>query len=76
MICFLLNIYYIVILAWALHFFFNSFRYELPWASCNNWWNTANCILGSQAKEIRNQTKALAGNNTRVDAVIEYWEYV
>ncbi|KAL0268073.1 UNVERIFIED_CONTAM: hypothetical protein PYX00_010147 [Menopon gallinae] len=73
-ICFLLNIYYIVILAWALHFFLNSFRGELPWASCGNWWNTEKCILGYEAKALRNHTTALEGNNTRTDAVIEYWE--
>lgn len=36
--------YYIVILAWALLYLFSSFQSELPWASCNNTWNTANCV--------------------------------
>uniref|UniRef100_A0A8C5HXY5 Transporter n=1 Tax=Gouania willdenowi TaxID=441366 RepID=A0A8C5HXY5_GOUWI len=34
------SISYIVILAWAFLYFFSSFSGQLPWASCNNTWNT------------------------------------
>uniref|UniRef100_A0A672H1R5 Transporter n=1 Tax=Salarias fasciatus TaxID=181472 RepID=A0A672H1R5_SALFA len=39
------SISYIVILAWAFLYFFSSFSGELPWASCNNTWNTGKLIL-------------------------------
>lgn len=38
------GMYYIVILAWAFLYLFSSFSPVLPWASCNNTWNTDNCV--------------------------------
>ncbi|XP_038071356.1 sodium- and chloride-dependent taurine transporter-like [Patiria miniata] len=39
----LLDIYYIVILAWSLYYMFMSFTSVLPWSHCNNIFNTATC---------------------------------
>ena len=39
----LLNIYYIIILAWALFYLFQSFTADLPWAKCGHSWNTECC---------------------------------
>ncbi|XP_014245066.1 sodium- and chloride-dependent taurine transporter-like [Cimex lectularius] len=64
-ICFILNVYYIIILAWAAHYFYNSLTFELPWSSCDNEWNTENCFGNSS---IRND------NRSWVDPVVEYWE--
>ncbi|XP_012233010.1 sodium- and chloride-dependent GABA transporter 1 [Linepithema humile] len=38
------NVYYIIILAWALFYFLVSLRADLPWRSCDNSWNTRYCI--------------------------------
>ncbi|XP_036375603.1 sodium- and chloride-dependent betaine transporter-like [Megalops cyprinoides] len=38
-----LNVYYIIVLAWAIFYLFSSFSNPLPWSSCNNVWNTDQC---------------------------------
>ncbi|XP_045625896.1 sodium-dependent proline transporter-like isoform X2 [Procambarus clarkii] len=43
MIAFFIALYYNVIIAWALFYLFSSFTAELPWQSCDHWWNTAAC---------------------------------
>ncbi|TSK13157.1 Sodium- and chloride-dependent GABA transporter 2 [Bagarius yarrelli] len=39
-----LNIYYIVVLAWAVFYLFSCFQSTLPWISCANEWNTPSCV--------------------------------
>ncbi|CAM1328965.1 SLC6A1 (predicted) [Pycnogonum litorale] len=40
---FWLNIYYIVVLAWALYYMIKAMSVVVPWGSCGNWWNTKLC---------------------------------
>ncbi|XP_028602354.2 sodium- and chloride-dependent betaine transporter-like isoform X1 [Podarcis muralis] len=65
-----LNVYYIIILAWALFYLFNSFAAVLPWASCSNTWNTALCVdfLNSSSSE----DNIMPANAT--SPATEFWE--
>ncbi|XP_055922599.1 sodium- and chloride-dependent GABA transporter 1 [Eupeodes corollae] len=47
-----MNVYYIVILAWATFYFFMSMRADVPWRTCNNVWNTINCVNPYERKEL------------------------
>uniref|UniRef100_A0A8C4SV92 Sodium- and chloride-dependent GABA transporter 2-like n=1 Tax=Erpetoichthys calabaricus TaxID=27687 RepID=A0A8C4SV92_ERPCA len=63
-------IIYIIVLAWALFYLFQSFSTVLPWASCNNTWNTATC------KEF--DKSGLSANRTEVEnatsPALEFWD--
>ncbi|GAB6029115.1 Solute carrier 6 [Chamberlinius hualienensis] len=43
MVSFLVGIYYNMIIAWTFFYLFSSFTSDLPWASCDNAWNTEAC---------------------------------
>uniref|UniRef100_A0A8C2WQH2 Transporter n=1 Tax=Cyclopterus lumpus TaxID=8103 RepID=A0A8C2WQH2_CYCLU len=63
-----LNVYYVVILAWAIFYFFNCFTTELPWAACGHYWNTENCVdyYGDNTTNITNPNAT--------SPVIEFWD--
>lgn len=68
----LLNIYYIVILAWGLYYLLQCFQPELPWAKCSHPWNTATCVEDTVRK---NKSLWLAVNTTNFTSpVTEFWE--
>uniref|UniRef100_A0A8D3BJU4 Transporter n=1 Tax=Scophthalmus maximus TaxID=52904 RepID=A0A8D3BJU4_SCOMX len=58
-----LNVYYVVILAWAIFYLFNCFTTELPWAACGHYWNTV-CSK-------KNNTMLLL---FVIENFIEFWE--
>ncbi|XP_033224528.1 sodium- and chloride-dependent GABA transporter 1-like [Belonocnema kinseyi] len=47
------NIYYIIILAWALFYFLVSLRADVPWRTCDNTWNTRYCITPTERLKTR-----------------------
>uniref|UniRef100_K7GJP1 Transporter n=1 Tax=Pelodiscus sinensis TaxID=13735 RepID=K7GJP1_PELSI len=65
-----LNIYYIVILSWAIFYLFSSFAAVLPWATCNNPWNSDLCVDFLNSSDSENRT--VPANAT--SPVIEFWE--
>ncbi|XP_026783103.3 sodium- and chloride-dependent GABA transporter 2-like [Pangasianodon hypophthalmus] len=69
--CQLIELYscmcYIIILAWALLYLVLSFKFQLPWASCDNIWNTDDCIPIGNKLNWTSQT-----NST--PAATEFWE--
>ncbi|KAM3866156.1 sodium- and chloride-dependent GABA transporter 2-like [Diretmus argenteus] len=71
----LFDFVYIVIQAWALFYLAFSFGAQLPWGSCGNTWNTANCM---DHLDWRSQSSNLTANRTMLtnttSAAIEFWE--
>ncbi|KAL2096208.1 hypothetical protein ACEWY4_008356 [Coilia grayii] len=70
LILFYSSMCYIVILAWALLYLCFSFSSELPWATCNNIWNTENCVDISG----NNKTFHWTEQSNSTSAAIEFWE--
>lgn len=68
----LLNVYYIVILAWATYYLFQSFQTDLPWAHCNHSWNTPQCMEDTLRRNESHWVSLSAANFT--SPVIEFWE--
>ncbi|KAL4712522.1 hypothetical protein ACJJTC_007538 [Scirpophaga incertulas] len=81
-----MNVYYIVILAWAIFYFFMSMRSDVPWRNCDNYWNTATCVNPYDRKNLTCWSSladmstycTLNGKNVSKtllsDPVKEFWE--
>ena len=83
------NLYYNVVLAWAIYFLFMSFTSKLPWSHCDSSWNTPQCL---RPDWVYNRTMSGCGINETVTkglvcvngtlsnisdftpAVTEFWE--
>ncbi|XP_034411183.1 sodium- and chloride-dependent betaine transporter-like [Cyclopterus lumpus] len=61
---------YILMQVWALFYLVFSFRAQLPWATCENTWNTANCVESSSS----NLTVNLTVLKNATPAATEFWE--
>nr|XP_046246300.1 sodium- and chloride-dependent GABA transporter 2-like isoform X2 [Scatophagus argus] len=61
---------YIIILSWALFYLVFSFSSRLPWATCNNYWNTDDCFEFSA----QNNTFKLTNQTNITSAATEFWE--
>ncbi|KAM3605499.1 uncharacterized protein V6R79_026299 [Siganus canaliculatus] len=70
---FIVNLYdlsYIVVEVWALFYLVFSFRSQLPWVTCDNTWNTANCF----SVQTSNLSDMMTDSNNITSAAIEFWE--
>ncbi|XP_019644970.1 PREDICTED: sodium- and chloride-dependent glycine transporter 2-like isoform X1 [Branchiostoma belcheri] len=64
----LVGIYYNCIIAYTLFYLFSSFTSDLPWRTCDNTWNTGDCV---DTNSLKNWT----GNiSDRVSPSEEYWD--
>ncbi|XP_064608096.1 sodium- and chloride-dependent creatine transporter 1-like [Liolophura sinensis] len=83
-LCFYINVYYSVILAWVLYYLFSSFTTVLPWSTCGNPWNSDNCREHhwsvNSTNATYNWTSSQDASFTNVsdframDPATEYWE--
>ncbi|KAL6478528.1 hypothetical protein MHYP_G00119610 [Metynnis hypsauchen] len=60
---------YIILLAWALFYLVFSFSSQLPWATCDNPWNTESCIFAA-----KNLSLNWTGQTNSTSAATEFWE--
>ncbi|RVE73273.1 hypothetical protein OJAV_G00047680 [Oryzias javanicus] len=70
-IIFYASISYIVVSAWAFLYLFSSFSKELPWATCNNEWNTDNCVVINTHNASANWTSPV---NASSSSIMEFWQ--
>lgn len=53
MIAFYTDFFYNVVIAWGFHFLYTSFSMTLPWASCNNSFNSEACYEPQSAVHMK-----------------------
>ncbi|KAI8790591.1 sodium- and chloride-dependent glycine transporter 1-like isoform X2 [Biomphalaria glabrata] len=76
-------IYYNAVLSWVIYYLINSFYPDLPWASCDHWWNTKCCVdrrvQGNQTdnttESIFTQTAQCNDTSKLKTAAEEFWQY-
>uniref|UniRef100_H2L8Y3 Transporter n=2 Tax=Oryzias latipes TaxID=8090 RepID=H2L8Y3_ORYLA len=69
------SVSYIVVSAWAFLYLFSSFSKELPWATCNNEWNTDNCVVINTYNVTANLTSPVnASSSSSSSSIMEFWQ--
>ena len=56
-VCYI-TLYYATIIAYSVFYLFASFRLVMPWSTCNNPWNTANCY--ERVESLRDSTRDIS----------------
>ena len=60
----MIALFYNVVTSYCMYYLFASMTTELPWQSCNNTWNTLNCLTIDDARNVTNMT--LPGTNISI----------
>ncbi|XP_035027243.2 sodium- and chloride-dependent betaine transporter [Hippoglossus stenolepis] len=61
---------YVLVQVWAIFYLVFSFRSQLPWANCDNHWNTANCV----GLEFSNSSNVTGNLHNTTSSATEFWE--
>ncbi|XP_002730444.2 sodium- and chloride-dependent glycine transporter 1-like [Saccoglossus kowalevskii] len=86
-ISFITTIYYNVIISYTAFYLFSSFTSTVPWAGCDNWWNSAACSIAKSVNDTfaanitTNSTLYLTNSSAllnstlpaRISPAQEYW---
>ncbi|XP_024659741.2 sodium- and chloride-dependent GABA transporter 2 [Maylandia zebra] len=59
---------YIIILAWAFFYLFQSFSGDLPWATCGHYWNTDSCL------DLSHLNLSMTSRLNTTLPVVEFWQ--
>ncbi len=76
-VCYI-TLYYATIIAYAVFYLFASFNMVMPWSSCDNEWNTPNCLDQLKLQQDANATQAriaeiLSSGNSLASPAEEYF---
>ncbi|XP_067652262.1 sodium- and chloride-dependent glycine transporter 2-like [Haliotis asinina] len=82
--------YFSMVFAWALYYIYSSFSTVLPWTTCDNTWNTPQCVSSRETRFFNPQNmskehvtlRAESGNTSSEIASVfghtsteEFWQY-
>jgi hypothetical protein len=68
-ISFVVAWYYNVVMAWVIYYFVHSFYPKIPWASCDNWWNTDQCIISHKDRPVQNESSLLMNQSVTASVI-------
>ncbi|XP_048765155.1 sodium- and chloride-dependent glycine transporter 1-like [Ostrea edulis] len=68
-ISFVVAWYYNTVMAWVIYYFVHSFYPKIPWATCDNWWNTDQCIVSQKERLVLNESFALMNQSIAATAI-------
>uniref|UniRef100_H2ZDJ2 Transporter n=1 Tax=Ciona savignyi TaxID=51511 RepID=H2ZDJ2_CIOSA len=71
-ISFVVCIYYNVIIAYSLHFIFNSFTSVVPWSTCGNYWNSKFCRTNTLPEITRIKIQPLCVKTIKFPSIPQY----